>query len=166
MIKLFDINEGRVMITPECLLIPEFKAVIDAYPDDPIPALSYVYFMKYPQSPYSNMPDNIKQDTVSRDIGGDFSFEDDVIIAAMNKAELLYTSAIQRLYEGSKKNIDKLSEYLATNAIEGGRDGNLGEIYRIQIGLPKMFESHKKLEQMRDEEIKTALRGAAKQGRY
>lgn len=165
MIRILDIVDGKVRINENCLLIPQLKAVVDAYIDH-IPALTYVAYMTAPDSPYANLPEDEKQQLISEDTPGEFGLEDDVIIAALNKMIKLNNTPTMRFYVAVKKSMDNMSTYLETAVITGGKDGNLEAIHRIQSNAGKTIEAFKKLERIKDEEIKTALRGKAQSGMY
>lgn len=167
MIRIFDVVNGKVVINENCDLIPELKAVKGAY-KDPIPALSYVYNMTAPDSPYSNAPAEDKQAMISEDIGGDFGFEDEVILNAIAKLEKLFETPTVRYYNAIRKSLDMTSAQLSaiTTLTFGVKDGNADMIYKMQSNAGKLIEQFKKLEKIRDEELKTALRGKAQSGMY
>lgn len=167
MIKVFDIEDGKVKINENCLLIPELKALVESY-TNPIPALGYVHFMTAPDSPYANIPEEDRQQMISEDIGGDFGFEDDVVIAALEKMHKLFETPTMRYYNAIRKSLDMTSAQLSTiNALTfGTKDGNAEMIYKMQSNAGKLIEQFKKLEKIKDEELKTALRGKAQSGMY
>jgi hypothetical protein len=79
---MFDIVQGNVVINHNCLSIPELKAIHDEY-EDPIPAFNYLHFLFDIDSPYINMPDMEKEETLLIDFPGDYTLEDPVMIAAI-----------------------------------------------------------------------------------
>ncbi len=166
--EIFEIEDAKLKITPNCHLIPELKAVISAY-EDPIPALAYCHFMTSPSSPYSNLPDAEKQAYISADVGGDFGFEDAEIENAIIKLKLLYDTPIQQLYEGSKNSIQTIGTYLknlTVSTLTTGRDGNLDSIFRMQKEIGKMAENHMRVEKLWTEQTQQKLRGNAELGEY
>lgn len=166
MIRILELEDGKVKINENCELIPELKAIKYAY-KDPIPALAYVIYMTSPDSPYTNVPDQDKQTMISEDIGGDFGFEDDVIIAGLDKLRTLFETPTSRYYDAIRKSLDMTSQQLSTVvAITYGKDGNAEMIDKMQMNAGKKIEQFKKLEKIRDEELKTALRGKAQSGMY
>ena len=165
MVKIFTVEDRIVKVDENCLLIPEFKAIVDKY-DNAIPPLTYVYLVADPSSPYGNLEEEERLELASSDVGGDFSLEDEEIEAAIEKYKKLMYTPTQRLYDGAKINLDRLAKYLSEAQFEAGRDGNLGDLYRIQTGLAKLIEGFKKLEKIKDEELKTKLRGSAQIGMY
>lgn len=166
--KILDIVDGKVVINVNCLMIPELKAVHDKY-DDNIAALGYCHFMTHPESPYHNLPDGKKQEMISDDMGGDFGLEDEEIENAITKLKELYYTAIEDYYEGQKNSmfvIGKVLKNLTEESVTYGRDGNLGEIFRMQKEAGKVMESFLKLEKLWKEQSQQKLRGNAEQGEY
>lgn len=166
--KIFDVEDDMVKVNENCLLIPELKALIKEY-EDPIPALSYVHLMTHPDSPYFNLEANEKQNMISKAVGGDFSFDDEVLVQAIEYCEKLYHTPIQDYYEGQKNSmhvVGRMLKNLTTEGITTGRDGNLGEIVRMQKEAGKTMESFLKLEKLWREQVQQKLRGSAELGSY
>lgn len=167
MIRIFDVEDGVVRTNENCLLIPELKKIVDFY-EDPIPALAYVYFMTAPDSPYANIPEQDKQQVISDDVAGNFSFEDEVVLIALDKLKRLYETPTSRYYDAIRRSLDMTSEQLnKVQALSFDRNtGNAEMLDKMQMNAGKKIEAFKKLEKIRDEEIKTALRGKAQSGMY
>lgn len=167
MIDIFDVEDGVVRVNANCLLIPELKKVVDYY-QDPIPALAYVYYMTAPNSPYANLPEPDKQASVSEDMGGTFGLEDDLILMAMDKMKRLFETPTSRYYDAIKRSLDMTSEEInKITVLSFDRNtGNAEMLDKMQLNAGKKIEAFKKLEKIRDEEIKTALRGKAQSGMY
>lgn len=166
--KIFDIDEGKIKVNENCLLIPELKAIVDTY-ENPIPALSYVYYMTSPDSPYHNLSQEDKINVISEDVGGDFGFDDTVIENALEKLHKLYETPIQEYYEGQKNAMHMMGRFLKNlteNSIEHGKDGNLSEIFRMQKEAGKVMESFLKLDKLWKEQVQDKLRGNAELGEY
>lgn len=139
------------MPTEDCWLIPELKAVMENY-EDPIPALSFLYFMVDPLSPYMNLPEDDKEETIISDYPGEYTSEDDVIITALSKLTTLYETPLMRFYKNAKKGLERLGEYLATTSITEGRDGNLAAYSAALTRMAKISQDAKLLEKMVEEE--------------
>lgn len=167
--KIFDVENDAIKINENCLLIPKLKAVIDEY-EDPIPALSYVHFMTHPDSAYHNLEGDKKQRAISDAVGGDFGFDDEVIIQAIDYCVELYHTPIQDYYEGQKNAMHVMGNYLKSLTTESikdsGRDGNLTEIRNMQKEAGKTMESFLKLEKLWKEQVAQKLRGNAEMGQY
>lgn len=166
-IRIFEAVDGKLLINDVCLRIPELKAIVDRY-KDPMPALSYIDFMTAPDSPFNNIPEEDKQQTISDDVGGDFGLEDVEITEAITKLTKLYETPTMRYYNAIKKSLDMTSAQLeSVGAINfNTKDGNAEMIDKMQMNAGKKIEAFKKLEKIKDEEIKVALRGKAQSGMY
>lgn len=155
--KIFDVENNKVILTPACLLIPEFAVLVKKF-ENPIPALSYVEFMKNPESPYAGVPELDKSETIARDVGVDFSLDDVDIDNALEKAEELYLTPTRRFYFQAKKGLENLGEYLANTTISGGRDGNDSAVSQMLKSVGKITTEFQQLEKIYKEEVAT-LRG-------
>jgi hypothetical protein len=105
---------------------------------------------------------------ISEDVGGDFGFEDEVVLKAIEKMDKLFETPTMRYYKAIKKSVDMTSAQLSgiTALTFGVKDGNADMIYKMQLNAGKMIEAFKKLEKIKDEELKTVLRGKAQSGMY
>jgi hypothetical protein len=156
--EIFEINNDEVVITTNCLLIPEFKKVVEAYKKNPIAPLSYINFMTNPKSPYSNLPENEKLEVVARDVGGDFTLDDPIILDAIEKAESLFMSPTRRFYFDAKIGLEKMGTYLRDGSIVTGRDGNDTTYLSMLKSVGKITAEFKILEKEYFEEV-SHLRG-------
>ena len=59
--KIFDIENGRLIVNEHILSIPELKAVYEGY-SDPEPPLLYLRNLCDPYSPYNNIEEEIKEE--------------------------------------------------------------------------------------------------------
>lgn len=159
--KIFDIQDGQIVINEECLLIPQLKAVVDYY-DDPIPALSYLYFMYNPSSSYVNYNEIEKEDSILEDYPGDYTSEDEVIIDAAKKLEGMYMTPTYRFYLDNKILMERLGEYGRTATITAGKDGNYSAVQSQLKGVGKTITEFKQLEEVVKKELEennTTVRG-------
>ena len=161
--KIFDIDNGKVVINPECLLIPELKAVVDNY-TDPLPALSFLYFLHHPEGPYSNIPEDEKEDIIFQDFPGDYSLEEEVMHKASEKLASLYMTPTFRYYLDQKVLLEKLRKFARSTAITGGKDGNLNSFLAQLRSTSKTINEFKLLENMVNKELhsETKIRGNKK----
>lgn len=165
---IFYTEENQLRINENCLLIPELKAVVDAY-EDPIPALAYINFMTNPESPYHELLASEKEEMISKDVGGDFGTDDEVIINALEKCRKLYYTPIQEYYEGQKNSMIVMGRFLKSlteNSIVMGRDGNLTDVRNLQKEAGRTMESFMKLEKLWKEQVQQKMRGGAELGEY
>lgn len=163
-IKMFDIVGGQVVINHNCLSIPELKAIHDFY-EDPIPAFNFLHYRYDIESPYANIPESEKDDVLITDFAGDYTLEDEVMIAAINKLEELYVTPTYRYYLDNKNLLEKLSHFARTAPVTTGRDGNIGALQSQVKSVGKTILEFKQLEKVvlqELEETKGRVRGGKK----
>lgn len=162
--EIFDIQDSKVVINSNCLTVPELKAVNDAY-EDPIPAFSYLYHKYYPKSPYCNVPEEDKEEILLADFPGDYTLEDPVMLAAIEKLEFLTMTPTYRYYLDNKFLLEKLGKFGRQTAITTGKDGNLSA-FNMQVKFTgKTIQEFKQLEKIVQQEIdeyKSRVRGGKK----
>lgn len=166
--NIFEVEDGKIKINPNVLLIPQLKAVHDAY-EDPTPALAYVHYMTHPFSPYGSLLEREKQQMISDAVGGSFGFEDAEIEVAIAYCRELYRTPVQEYYEGQMNSmivIGRVLKNLTEEGVTSGRDGNLDSIVRMQKEAGRTMESFMKLEKLWEEQASQKLRGNAELGMY
>lgn len=146
-IDIFDIVNGCVVINPNCLLIPELKAVHDAY-SDPIPAFSYLHFKYSPKSAYANVEEDQIEEVLLTDYPGEYTLEDSVMLNAIAKLEKLIVTPTYRYYLDSKILLEKIGMFARTTPITTGRDGNLSALTSQIKYVGKTIIEFKQLEKV------------------
>lgn len=167
--RILEYEDGRVKVTAHAYAIPEVKKLIDKYDMDVEPYLAYVHAMSAPDSPYCNIPEGEKRETVIYDIQeslGEFDYDDGLVQLAIDKFNTLYTSTLRRYYLGLQKSIEKMAKYLENEEIVAGKDGNLAEIIRIQKEGGITIRNFKDIEKQVDEELKIKMKGNNELGEY
>lgn len=155
----FDVENDRVVVSPNVLLVPEFRRLVEKY-KDPIPALTYVRQMTHPSSPYRNSPEADKPELIARDIQGEYSLDDPELILAVSKAEEFYLTPTRRFYFDAKVGLERMGTYLRTTIINSGRDGNDTTYLSFLKSVGKITAEFKILEKEYQEEV-ALLRGGA-----
>lgn len=151
---IFEIVNKNVVVNENVLLVPCLKRVYEKY-KDPIQALSYLYFMTYPNSPYRNVPEIDKSDRISKEYPGDYSPLDKEITEALSWLEEHYTSPTRRFYLSNKTAIEKLGQYLDGVILDDSKEtGNITHVLRMVEKCGKVIEEFKKLEKQHDEEMR------------
>ena len=156
--EIFEIEDGKVRVNTNCLVIPELKAVVDKY-DEPLSALNFIYNMTSPKSPFSNLPESEKEEVILMDFPGDYSPEDPEIRLAILKMQKLFLTPTRRFFLNAKKGLETLGEYLATASITEGKDSNFSSFNMALSRVGKTIEEFKKLEKIYEEETESAIRG-------
>lgn len=163
MIKLLDIENKRVKVTPHCHTISWLSEIMKKFPKEEqhIKIYAYIFYLTCPNSenPYFNIPEDELEEVVEADLDIDFDTEDPVIQKALSRAEKLYTTPSLRMYQGVKQMMDHMATYLATTKITHGRDGNISSLTQLMKNLPSIRDSFKSLDKELDEEQKTIARG-------
>lgn len=150
--RIFDISNSQVVINHNCLAIPELKAIYEKY-EDPIPAFNYLHFRFDPESPYHNMVEEEKDEMLAKDFAGEYSLEDEEMLAAINKLEVLYMTPTYRYYLDNKILLEKLGKFARTQPITAGRDGNITALSGQIKSVGKTILEFKQLEKTVLDEI-------------
>jgi hypothetical protein len=164
MISLFDYNNGKVIPSTACYIIPELQKIKECYPSNYMKMYHYIFAttcMDASISPYVNLPEDSREEVILQDVKPDFSLEDPILLAALDKCKLLYDTPVLRSFKGAKKMLDKVATYLAEEEITGGKNGNAADIRGLMKELPDYWASYKKWEAILKEEQAVA-RGKAK----
>ena len=175
--RLFNLKERNVIISPEALLIPEFQ---DIWKRDKaknklkaMRELSYVYFICDYKSPYrASLTLNRLEATVAKDFMKDESYTpDSKISAAIDKYKELQVTPSMRLLDASLKTVHNLIDYLQNVDLQE-RDKNDRPIYKpsdVTNSLSKIgaiVESLSKVRESVEKEMseQASLRGQRKKG--
>ena len=139
MIKLFDLQNGKIVPTEHCYTLGFLKDIMDTYPEDYIQIYEYLFYMTCPNpdsNPYFNMPADDKEQIILQDIRAAFSVEDDLIITALAKCNQMYETPTVRAYRGISSMLDRLGVYMEKTPLSHGRDGNINSL----VSAAKNFE--------------------------
>lgn len=103
--KLLNLKNGKVIIDPEALTIPEFKVLWKRdntkNKDRALKEISYIFHLADYDSPYSNYPEKKRIETLKKDILKDENYKiDKYITEAVNKFKALSSTPSEKsLYE-------------------------------------------------------------------
>lgn len=164
MVRLFDIQNGKVVPTEHCYTINYLKAIMDNYPDNYLKIYCYVFYMSCPNpdfNPYFDIPEDDKEELILRDIDADFMSDDDVIQAALKGCVKLYDTPTWRAYRGIKTMLDRLAHYMETTPISHGRDGNITALVNAAKNYDSIRASFKGAYKDLKEEQQSKIRGGA-----
>lgn len=159
--EIFDIQNSVIVVNTNCMLVPELKAVVEAYAD-PIPSLSFLHYRFDPRGPYCNVPEEDKDDVLLQDFPGDYTLEDEVMINAIEKLKSLTLSPTYRYYLDNKILMEKLGKFGREAPITTGRDGNLTALANQLKFVGKTINEFKQLEKVVQQELdehKARVRG-------
>ncbi len=165
MVRLFDIQNEKIVPTEHCYTIKFLKDIMDEYNknDEYLKIYSYLFYMTCLNPdlhPYFNMIENEKEDIILEDVDAEFSTEDPLIRLALDKCEKLYETPTSRAYMGIKKSLDNIATYMANTQITDGRDGNISQIRAVAKDFDAIRQSFKgAFKDLKDEQQSTVRGG-------
>ena len=162
LVKLFDIQNGKVIPSEHCYTLKSLKKIIDEYPDTYLSVYQYIFYMTCPDpdmNPFFNMPEHEKEEIIIEEIGLEESPEDEAIRNAVARCEDLYQTPTFRAYKGIKSMLDRLARYMETTSIEQGRDGNLTSLVNTAAKFDQIRQSFKGAYNDMKDEQKSSVRG-------
>ena len=116
--NLFDLKDRNVVVSPEALLVPEFKALWERDKSKTkakaMSELSYVYFVCDYKSPYrSSFTINNLEAMVSKDFMKDEKYNPDIkVCTAIDKYKELQRTPSMLLLDASLQTVHNLTDYL------------------------------------------------------
>lgn len=162
MIRLFDIQNGKVVPTEHCYTLKFLKDVMEEYPMEYLRIYAYLFYMTCPNpdlNPFFDVPETEKEEIILKEVDADFSTDDDVIVHALTMCKKLYESPTYRAYAGIKSMLDRLAKYMETTDIEHGRDGNITALVNAAAKFEQIRQSFKGTLRDLEEEQKSQVRG-------
>jgi len=161
-IKLFDIQNDKVIPTEHCYTLKALKDVMDVYPDSYIKIYQYIFYMTCPNpdmNPFFHTPDLDKEELILSQIDAEFSIEDPEINAALIFCQRLYETPTSRAYKGMASMLDRLARYMETTTITAGRDGNINSLVAAAKNFDQIRASFKGVYKDLQEEQSSKVRG-------
>ncbi len=145
-VKLFDIQSGKVVPTEHCYTLKTLKDLMDKYPDSYLKIYQYLFYMTCPNpelNAFFNTPLEDKEEIVLQEIQADFTSESDGIPEALIFCKKLYETPTSRAFEGIKTMMDNLAKYMAATLPTHGRDGSIQGLLAAAEKFQKIRESFK-----------------------
>ena len=102
-IRLFDIQNDKVIPSEHCYILKSLKDIMDNYPENHIKIYQYLFYMTCPNSdinPFFFVPELDKEELILKEIDADFSTEDEDIHLALKFCEKMYATPTSRAYKG------------------------------------------------------------------
>jgi hypothetical protein len=167
--KILEYEEDRIKVTAQAYAIPEIKDIIDKYDMGAEPYLMFVYAMSAVDSPYINIPEEEKVESIVYDISytlGQFDYEEELLTIAIDKLKSLYSSPIVLLANELEQELHRLRKYLRDTPVVGGSEGNFRERMSLMEKIDKIANSYQKVRKQADEELKVATKGDHEIGEY
>lgn len=163
-VRLFDVQNGKVIPTEHCYTLNFLKDLMEEYPDAYMQVYQYLFYMTCPNpdmNPFFNLPEHEKEDIIIEEIGLEESPEDAKIRYSMDMCKKLYETPTYRAYVGIKSMLDRLARYMETTAIEHGRDGNINSMVNAAAKFEQIRNSYKGAFSDMKEEQESQVRGGA-----
>lgn len=163
-VRLFDIQNGKVIPTEHCYTLNFLKDIMEEYPDTYLSIYQYLFYMSCPNpdlNPFFNLPEHEKEDIIIEEINLEESPEDPKIRYSLDMCRKLYETPTYRAYVGIKSMLDRLARYMETTAIEHGRDGNINSMVNAAAKFEQIRNSYKGAFSDMKEEQESSVRGGA-----
>jgi len=161
-VKLFDIQNGKVIPTEHCYTLKALKMVMDNYPDNHIKIYQYLFYMTCPNpdlNPFFYTPEVDKESLILEQIDADFSTEDEDVFIALEFCKRMYETPTSRAYKGIASMLDRLGRYMENAPITDGRDGNINSIVAAAKNFDQIRASFKGVYKDLQEEQSSRVRG-------
>jgi hypothetical protein len=162
LIKLFDIQNDKVVPTEHCYSLKFLKDIMEAFPETYLNVYQYLFYMTCPNpdlNPFFNLPEHEKEDMIVEEIQMEESSEDELIQMALIKCQKLYETPTYRAYRGIKSMLDRLARYMEVTAIEHGRDGNINSLVNAASKFENIRNSYKGAFNDMKQEQQSSVRG-------
>jgi hypothetical protein len=162
LVKLFDIDNGALVLTDHCYALNFLKDIMDEYPDSHLSIFKYLFYMSCPSpdmNPFFNLPEHEKEDIIVEEIALEESTEDSKIRYALDMCIKMYETPTSRAYMGIKKALDNIGTYMANTQITDGRDGNISQIRAVAKDFDSIRQSFKGAYKDLKEEQTSSVRG-------
>ena len=162
MVRLFDVQNGKVIPTEHCYTLKFLKDIMDEYPDEYMKIYTYLFYMTCPNpdiNPFFHYRSIEKEEAVYEEVGGDFSMEDEIIVKALRTCEKMYETETSRAYNGIKIALDNIADYMAKSSITDGRDGNISQIANVAKNFDGIRQAYKGVFRDLIEEQQSSVRG-------
>ena len=164
LIRLFDIQNGKVIPSEHCYTLKFLKEIMEDYPDTYLTVYQYLFYMTCPNpdmNPFFNLPEHEKEDIIIEEIKLEESPEDGKIRYALDMCKKLYETPTYRAYVGIKSMLDRLAKYMEVTAIEHGRDGNINSMVNAAAKFEQIRHSYKGAFTDMKQEQESSVRGGA-----
>lgn len=162
MIRLFDVQNGKVIPSEHCYTLKFLKDIMDEYPDEHLSIFSYLFYMTCPNpdmNPFFDVPEIDKEDIIIKETDADFSLDDSKIIHALAMCKKMYETPTYRAYHGIKIFLDNMGKSLATETLTFGRDGSSSALLRMAEKYDDVRQSFKGVYKDLMEEQQSSVRG-------
>jgi hypothetical protein len=162
MIRLFDVQNGKVIPSEHCYTLKSLKDIIENHPDDYLSIFTYLFYMTCPNpdmNPFFDVPETEKEEMVLKEVDANFSTDDEYVYAALQMCKKMYETPTFRAYQGIKIALDNMATFMATEKPTSGRDGSATALLRIAERFDQVRQSFKGVYRDLLEEQQSQVRG-------
>ena len=162
MIRLFDIQGGKVIASEHCYTLKFLKDIMDEYPDDHLKIYTYLFYMTCPNpdmNPFFDIPETDKEEIILKEIDAEFSIDEESIVHGLKMCEKMYQTPTYRAYLGIKIFLDNMARSMATEQLTFGRDGSSPALLRMAEKYDGVRQSFKGVYRDLMEEQQSSVRG-------
>ena len=162
MIRLFDVQNGKVIPSEHCYTLKSLNDIIVEHPLEYMKIFAYIFYMTCPNpdlNPFFDVPETDKEELILAEVDADFSTDDELISNAIKFCEKLYQTPTYRAYMGMKSMVERLAKYMETTEIEHGRDGNITALINAAAKFDQIRQSFKATYRDLQDEQQSQVRG-------
>ena len=162
MIRLFDIQNGKVIASEHCYTLKFLKDIMESYPDEYLQIYTYLFYMTCPNpdmNPFFDIPETDKEDIILKEIDAEFSLDDKIILDALEMCKKMYQTPTYRAYLGIKIFLDNMAKSMATEELTFGRDGSSPALLRMAEKYDGVRQSFKGVYKDLMDEQQSSVRG-------
>jgi hypothetical protein len=166
-IRLFDIENGKVKASEHCYTIEILKQIMKAYPKNYTKVFTYYHYtccLNDEDNPFANVPESDKEEIILKEIGADFSLDDELIIKGLELCKKLYSSPTYETYLSIKTMLEKFGKFMKTTPITDGKDGNILSLLRVAEKYDEVCKSFEARYKAFKEEQSSQTRGGQSLG--
>lgn len=164
--RILEYDAGMMIITPEAMMIPELRSLIEKHGEDHcLGYLGYVYMHSYPDSPYRNMDEREKEEQIIADVKetmGDFDEDDEMIKPAIERLRSLWVSPQVLSADEMEQELHRWRTYLKDTPMGGDMKDRLTIVDKFE----KTAQAAANMRKIADEEIGQKMKGTNELGEY
>ena len=152
--KIFEVENGKVILNENVLLIPFLKKIVDKY-EDYINALTYLKFYTEITGPYSDFDNEVKSERLLKDFPGDYKITDLEMCEAINRLEEVWRSETSlRFFYSCRIGVNKLSNYLENVILTDDKENkNIADVQKLIDKCLKTIKDFRNMEKIVEEEV-------------
>lgn len=161
---IFELKDNQVIIKTAALTIPEFKKIWDGdkskAKNEAFKEFAYIYHCVNYNSPYSNFPEDKKEESIINDIINDKKWKPSKETKEAKEKYIAITqTSKQRLLESAKYKIDEIAKYLKDTPLDENSSKSILEIFKSISTTVKNFDEIENAVKKESEQNSTRRRG-------